>query len=237
MRIHIGTSGWVYPHWRGVFYPDTLPEPAWLAHYARYLASVEVNRSFYRLPTAEQFAAWRQATPPGFVFAVKASRYITHLKKLMAPETTLPPLLAAVAGLEEKLGPLLFQLPPRWRPDPGRLQVFLEALPAGVRAAFELRDARWHSDAVLNLLEAHGAAFCVYELAGFVSPRAVTADFAYLRLHGPGAAYGGRYGRWALAAWADWLRSQKVAAAYVYFDNDEAGYAVQDALDLEAMLA
>jgi uncharacterized protein YecE (DUF72 family) len=237
MRIHIGTSGWVYPHWRGVFYPESLPEPDWLAHYAHHLSSVEVNRSFYRLPSAAQFAAWRQETPAGFVFAVKASRYITHMKKLSAPEATLPPLLAAVAALEEKLGPLLFQLPPRWRADTGRLQAFLEALPSGVRAAFEFRDPGWHSDAVLDLLARHHAAFCIFELAGFESPRTVTADFVYLRLHGPGAAYCGRYGQGALAGWADWLCRQEVAAAYVYFDNDQAAHAVQDALELKAMLA
>lgn len=237
MRIHIGTSGWVYPHWRGLFYPVTLPEAHWLAYYARHLSSVEVNRSFYRLPTAAQFAAWRQATPAGFVFAVKASRYITHMKKLQTPDATLPPLLAAVAGLEAKLGPLLFQLPPRWRPDVGRLHAFLNALPDGVRAAFELRDPAWHSDAVLALLARYRAAFCIYDLGGFASPRAVTADFVYVRLHGPGAAYRGRYGRSALAGWADWLGRQTVAAAYVYFDNDEVAHAVQDALELEAMLA
>lgn len=236
MRIHIGTSGWVYPHWRGVFYPETLPEPDWLAHYARHLSSVEVNRSFYRLPERAVFAAWRCQTPEGFVFSVKASRYITHMKKLREPEATLPGLLAAVSGLGEKRGPLLFQLPPRWRPDAGRLRAFLAALPGGVRAAFELRDPAWHSDAILDLLAQHHAAFCIYDLAGFASPRAVTADFVYLRLHGPGAAYCGRYGHSALAGWADWLGRQTVSAAYVYFDNDQAGYAVQDALELKAML-
>lgn len=236
MRVFIGTSGWVYPHWRGPFYPAELDEGQWLGYYASRLPSVEVNRSFYRLPTRAQFAAWRAQTPEGFVFAVKASRFITHMKKLCEPEHTLPPLLEAVAGLGDKLGPLLFQLPPRWRPDPGRLAAFLAALPQGTRAAFELRDPRWHSDAVLDLLRRHNAAFCIYDLAGFASPRAITADFVYLRLHGPGAAYSGRYGHRALADWAQWLGAQTVTTAYVYFDNDEAGYAVQDALELQAML-
>lgn len=236
MRVLIGTSGWVYPHWRGPFYPAELDEAQWLGYYASHLPSVEVNRSFYRLPTRAQFTAWRAQTPEGFVFAVKASRFITHMKKLSEPEHTLPPLLEAVAGLGEKLGPLLFQLPPRWRPDPGRLAAFLAALPQGTRVAFELRDPRWHSDAVLDLLRRHNAAFCIYDLAGFASPRAITADFVYLRLHGPGAAYSGRYGHRALAGWAQWLGAQTVTTAYVYFDNDEAGYAVQDALELQAML-
>lgn len=236
MRVFIGTSGWAYSHWRGPFYPVELDEAQWLGYYASHLPSVEVNRSFYRLPARAQFAAWREQTPEGFVFAVKASRFITHMKKLSAPGHTLPPLLEAVAGLGDKLGPLLFQLPPRWRPDLDRLAAFLAALPQGMRTAFELRDPRWHRDAVLDLLSRHNAAFCVYELAGFASPRAITADFVYLRLHGPGAAYSGRYDRRALAGWAGWLGEQKVATAYVYFDNDEAGYAVQNALELRAML-
>lgn len=236
MRVLIGTSGWVYPHWRGPFYPAELDEAQWLGYYASRLPSVEVNRSFYRLCTRAQFTAWRAQTPEGFVFAVKASRFITHMKKLCEPEHTLPPLLEAIAGLGDKLGPLLFQLPPRWRPDPGRLAAFLAALPQGTRVAFELRDPRWHSDAILDLLRRHNAAFCIYDLAGFASPRAITADFIYLRLHGPGAAYSGRYGHRALADWAQWLGAQTVTTAYVYFDNDEAGYAVQDALELQAML-
>jgi uncharacterized protein YecE (DUF72 family) len=237
MQTHIGTSGWSYPHWRGRFYPAGLSVPDWLGFYARHFATVEVNASFYRLPSRETFAAWRQATPQGFMFSVKASRFITHMKKLKEPEQTLPPLMEAVAGLGDKAGPLLFQLPPRWRPDIGRLSAFLDALPAGRRAAFELRDPAWHSDAVLDLLASHGAAFCVYDLAGFHSPRRVTADFAYVRLHGPGAAYCGRYGPAALRDWAAWLAAQPVDEAYVYFDNDQDAHAVADALMLKDMLA
>ncbi|NWG87922.1 MAG: DUF72 domain-containing protein [Hydrogenophilaceae bacterium] len=237
MQVHIGTSGWVYPHWRGRFYPEGLPEPEWLGFYADHLASVEINRSFYRLPTQETFAAWREATPDGFVFSVKASRFITHMKKLKEPELTLPPLLQAMAGLGGKQGPLLFQLPPNWRLNPGRLRAFLQALPRDIRVAFELRDPSWHSEAVYDLLAEFNAAFCIYELAGFQSPRVITADFAYVRLHGPGAAYCGRYGAKALQAWADWLERQKLTAAHVYFDNDEAAYAVRDALALAELLA
>lgn len=236
MKLHIGTSGWVYPHWRGPFYPTDLPESAWLAFYARHLASVEIDSSFYRLPTRASIEHWRDATPKGFRFSVKASRFITHMKKLKDAEQTLPPLLDAVAGLGDKLGPLLFQLPPRWRANPARLCEFLQALPKGLRVAFELRDASWHKLSVLDLLAEFNAAFCIYDLAGFQSPRQITADFAYIRLHGPGAAYSGRYGRKALAEWADWLARQRLKAAYVYFDNDEAGHAVRDALDLQVLL-
>ena len=236
MRIHVGTSGWCYPHWQGPFYPADLPEPEWLPFYARHLPSVEVNSSFYRLPTAENFAAWRDQTPANFLFAVKASRYITHMKKLKDPAQGLAPLLAAMQGLGDKMGPLLLQLPPRWHVNAERLRAFLQAMPKGVQTAFELRDPTWHSQEILDLLAAFNAAFCVYEIGGFASPRRVTADFVYLRLHGPDAPYCGRYGTAALRDWAAWIRRQKVAAAYIYFDNDQAGYAVQDALALQGML-
>lgn len=237
MELHIGTSGWVYPHWRGAFYPLGLPEAEWLAFYSRAFSTVEVNRSFYRLPGRDNFAAWRRQTPEGFVFSVKACRFITHMKKLSAPEATLAPLLEAAAALGEKGGPLLFQLPPRWRVNPARLEAFLAALPGGRPVAFELRDPSWHIPPVLDLLAAHQAAFCIYDLGGFHSPRAVTAGFVYLRLHGPGAPYCGEYGMAALEDWARWLQAQPLRAAYVYFDNDEAAFAVRDALALRSLLA
>lgn len=236
MKVHIGTSGWVYPHWRGLFYPNGLPEPEWLAFYAQGFGSVEINSSFYRLPVQESFVRWRAAVPDNFIFSVKASRFITHMKKLKTPALTLPPLLDAVAGLGEKLGPLLFQLPPNWRVNPDRLREFLRGLPRDVRAAFEFRDTSWHTEKVYDLLAEFNAAFCIYDLAGFQSPRQLTADFTYLRLHGPGAAYSGRYGAKALGEWAAWLARQRVNAAYVYFDNDAAAYAVRDAAELQAML-
>jgi len=237
VRTHIGTSGWVYPHWRGAFYPPDMPEAEWLAFYSAQLRSVEINRSFYRLPTRESFVAWREATPRDFVFAVKASRYITHMKKLKEPERTLSPLLDAASGLGDKLGPLLFQLPPSWHADMPRLRDFLQMLPRTVRAAFELRDPSWHRADVFDLLAEFNAAFCVYELGGFQSPRVLTADFAYVRLHGPGAPYCGRYGTAALHDWAQWLGAARVKAAYVYFDNDEAAYAVRDAIELQTLFA
>jgi len=236
VRVHIGTSGWVYAHWRRLFYPDEMPESEWLAFYARHFGSVEINRSFYRLPTRENFAAWRNGTPNDFVFAVKASRYITHMKKLKEPEQTLPPLLEAVVGLGEKLGPMLFQLPPSWHVNAARLRAFLQALPRGLKVTFELRDPSWHTQEILDLLAEFNAAFCVYDIGGFASPRVTTADFAYLRLHGPGEAYCGLYGTVALGNWAAWLGRQNVQEAYVYFDNDQAAYAARDALELRAML-
>lgn len=237
MQIHIGTSGWVYPHWRGLFYPEKLAESDWLKFYAGQLASVEINRSFYRLPTADNFACWKKATPDLFVFTVKASRYITHMKKLKDPELTLPPLLQAVEGLGDKLGPLLFQLPPRWHGNPERLRRFLQALPGVFRVAFELRDPSWHNDEVLAILTEFNAAFCIFDLGGKTSPVPTTADFVYLRLHGPDQAYCGCYTQAQLAGWSRWLKQQPVTAAYIYFDNDQSGYAVHNALTIQRLLA
>jgi len=234
----IGTSGWHYKHWAGPFYPSDLRPDAYLGHYARHLATVEINSTFYRLPKAETLAAWRDATPEGFVFACKASRYITHMKKLRDPKESSRRFFAAIETLEEKLGPILFQLPPRWRLNLDRLSAFLKALPAGPRAAFEFRDESWFEPAVYELLARHKAAFCIYELAGNLSPIEVTADFVYLRLHGPGAAYRGSYDNDTLADWAARLLTWRKAGldAFVYFDNDEKGHAVRDARRLSTMV-
>lgn len=230
---HIGTSGWHYPHWVGPFYPQGMRPDRYLGFYAERFRTVEINASFYRLPARANFAAWRAGAGAGFVFALKASRYTTHLKKLKDPQASLARLFDAAAGLEDALGPVLFQLPPRWRVNLARLESFLAALPAGVRAAFEFRDPSWFSDAVYDALAAHGAAFCIYDLAGRTSPLAVTAGFVYVRLHGPGGAYRGRYGRRGLAPWAERIGEwRERGEVFCYFDNDEAGHAPRDAATL-----
>ncbi len=234
--VRIGTSGWVYPHWKGPFYPEDLPEAQWLAHYCRYFPSVEVNNSFYQLPSQRALEQWRKTAPAGFVFAAKASRYLTHMKKLKDPEAELETYLERMEILGRKLGPILFQLPPRWHCNPERLARLLRLLPRRHRYAFEFRDRSWINGEVLALLEEHGAAFCIYQLAGYRSPLHVTAPFVYVRLHGPGGAYAGRYHGNALAAWARRIRqwAGEGRDVYCYFDNDEAGYAVMNARDLQA---
>ena len=181
---------------------------------------------------------WRESVPPGFIFAVKGSRYITHMKKLQDPEKTLTLLMERVPLLGDRLGPILFQLPPHWGFDGERLRHFLEALPRGYRFALEFRDPSWINDAASRLLQKHGAALCMYDFAGRASPREVTGDFVYIRLHGPGGAYQGSYSREALAGWAEdiaaWAAEGK--EVYCYFDNDEAGYAARNALELKDML-
>jgi uncharacterized protein YecE (DUF72 family) len=236
--VRVGTSGWHYGHWRGPFYPPDLSPRRFLAYYARRFPTVEINNSFYRLPSEPALAAWRATAPPGFLFAVKASRLITHLKKLRDPERSLAPFWERLALLRETLGPILFQLPPRWHFDAPRLAAFLAALPPGPRYALELRDRTWINDRTLELLAARGAAFCIYELDGYLSPLEVTADFVYLRLHGPRGPYQGRYDRHTLAAWAEALAawSRQGREVFCYFDNDEAGYAAHNALALQDML-
>jgi uncharacterized protein YecE (DUF72 family) len=236
--VHIGTSGWHYKHWIGPFYPRDISPEGFLAYYASRFHTVEINNSFYRLPETKTFKQWRDTVPPGFIFSVKASRFITHMKKLKDPEQSLATFIERITGLEDKLGPILFQLPPNWNRDLGRLKSFLLVLPAGYQYAFEFRDPSWFHAEVYDTLAEHGAAFCIYELAGLQPPRNLTADFVYLRLHGPGDAYCGCYGTEALTEWADtfpfWTKEGK--EVYCYFDNDEMGYAAQNAAELQELV-
>jgi uncharacterized protein YecE (DUF72 family) len=235
---HIGTSGWHYDHWEGPFYPSGLPDEDFLEYYAGCFGTAEINNSFYRLPEKETLLRWRDAVPEDFVFSVKASRYLTHMKKLKDPEEPLYRLLDRVSALEDKLGPILFQLPPRWGSNPERLESFLEMLPGDQRYAFEFRDPGWFDDENYELLRSHGTSFCVYDLDGKTSPKEITADFAYVRLHGPDGPYRGRYGAQRLAGRAGTFSAwrKKGLEVYCYFANDEAGYASQDALRLRQMI-
>jgi uncharacterized protein YecE (DUF72 family) len=237
--IRIGTSGYHYKHWRGPFYPAKLPASKMLDFYCKYFDSLELNNSFYRLPTDSAFDGWRNGTPRNFVFAVKASRFLTHNKKLKDPENALHNLLPRAARLGEKLGPILFQLPPKWKVNIERLEQLLEILPRSYRYAFEFRELTWIKPEVNELLARFNAAFCIYELAGYHSPLTITADFAYVRLHGPGAAkYQGSYEDRTLAEWNDRIAgwAEKLTSIYVYFDNDQVGYAVRNAMTLKKMV-
>jgi uncharacterized protein YecE (DUF72 family) len=202
---YIGTSGWHYDHWKGPFYPSSLRKEAFLEYYAGSFGTAEVNNSFYRLPERETLLRWRNAVPESFVFSVKASRYLTHMKKLKDAKEPLERLFDRVSVLEDKLGPVLFQLPPRWRSNPERLEGLLEALPEGRRYAFEFRDRSWFDEKNYELLRSHGSAYwsayCVYDLNGKTSPKETTADFAYVRLHGPDGPYWGRYGAACRVGW------------------------------------
>jgi uncharacterized protein YecE (DUF72 family) len=207
--------------------------------YARLFDTVEINNTFYRLPAPDYLRSWSDTAPLDFCFAIKASRYLTHMKKLKDPKAGLARFLPLADLLGTKLGPMLFQLPPHWDPDLERLAAFLAALPASHRYAFELRDPSWHTAATYRLLARHNASLCIYELAGFQSPVELTADFVYVRLHGPAGKYQGSYDHKSLAAWAERLRTwqREGRASYVYFDNDEAGFAPRNARELCRLLA
>ncbi|HEY3972558.1 MAG TPA: DUF72 domain-containing protein [Candidatus Sulfotelmatobacter sp.] len=238
-EIRIGTSGFHYKHWKGPFYPQTLRESAMLEFYTRHFDTVELNNSFYRLPTAAAFEAWREATPENFLFAVKASRFITHNKKLKDPENALDNLLPRAAHLGHKLGPILFQLPPKWRINPERLQNLLAILPTDLRYAFEFREASWITEEIFSTLGKFNAALCIYQLAGYQSPLAITADFTYVRLHGPESGkYQGSYSEQQLSQWARQIEAwaKELRAVYFYFDNDQAGFAAANAMRLREMV-
>jgi len=237
--VRIGTSGWHYKHWRGPFYPEKLAASKMLEYYAQHFDTVEVNNSFYRLPPENSLDNWRESTPRAFCFVMKGSRFLTHMKKLKDPEAGIEKFFERADRLGKKLGPVVFQLPPNWGVDAERLEIFLRALPRGHRYAFELRDPSWHTEEIYRLLRRYKAAFCIFEIAGFRSGFEITADFTYVRLHGPEGAYQGSYSNAILKQWADrideWRR--KLRAIYVYFDNDQAGYAPQNALALKKLLA
>lgn len=233
--IHVGCSGWIYPHWRGLFYPATLPEAQWFTHYAQNFATVEINNSFYRLPSAAVVAHWCAQAPAGFLYAVKANRYITHMKKLKEPADALHLFLERVAALGEHLGPLLYQLPPNWRCDVERLRAFLSLLPPEPAHVFEFRDASWLCDKVFGLLDDCGAALCVHDMAGIDVPRIATGRVAYVRFHGTRPGYAGGYSAATLRTWARWLCQQRDAgrSAFAYFNNDAQARAVVDAQALQ----
>ncbi len=232
--LRIGTSGWHYRHWVGTFYPQRWPASKMLAWYMERFDTVELNNSFYRLPTESALASWHDNTPANFQFAIKGSRFLTHMKKLKEPEEGIRRFFERADILAEKLGPVLFQLPPHWETNAGRLDEFLRALPPGHRYTFEFRHESWNNDEVLDVLRKHRAAYCIYHLAGYQSPLTVTTDLVYIRLHGPGGKYQGLYSENALDLWAarikDWQASG--CAVYVYFDNDDSGYAPMNALTL-----
>jgi uncharacterized protein YecE (DUF72 family) len=238
VKFHIGTSGWHYKHWLGgVFYPPGVRGAAMFQFYARHFDTVEINNSFYRLPTANTFDNWRESSPRNFLFAVKASRFITHMKKLKEPQSSSEKFFLVAERLEEKLGPILFQLPPRWKLNTERLASFIESLPPEHKYAFEFRDESWLVPEVYALLRKHHAAFCIHDFADMKIPNEVTAKFAYVRFHGPTSAkYWGEYSEGQLQAWADEMAQWPVSAVYAYFNNDPGGAAVRNAATLKTLV-
>lgn len=236
MPILVGTSGWQYRHWKGVLYPTEVPQRRWLEHYASLFATVENDGTFYRLPARETFADWRARIPADFVMAIKASRFLTHIKRLRDPAEPVERLMQAAAGLGDRLGPVLLQLPPNLAADPDRLDACLAEFAkyeAGgpVRVAVEPRHPSWWTEEIRQVLTGHEAALCWADRLGRpVTPLWRTAGWGYVRFHEGAAQPWPRYGTRALRSWLDRIEAAwpDQAPAYVYFNNDQCGAAVAD---------
>jgi len=234
--IRIGTSGWTYAHWKGIFYPDDRPRTKWLEYYAQEFDTVELNASFYRLPKEATFTNWFKRTPEGFLWAVKASRYITHIKRLTDVNEPLQRFYDRAARLGSKLGPLLFQLPPNLPYNARLAQAFLARLDPSFRHAVEVRHPSWLNSEFFRQLQDNNTAFCISDTAGrYPYWEEITADFVYIRLHGSRKLYASEYTPEELEFWAKkitgWGRE-----TFLYFDNDFEGYAVGDARRLKKIL-
>jgi len=238
-HIRIGCSGWVYRHWRDVYYPQDLPQKQWFGHYAAEFDTVEINASFYRVPRPETFDQWLAKAPPGFAFAVKVNRFITHMRKLLECSEPAQEFISLARRLGPSLGPLLYQLPPSLKRNDDRLEAFLAGLPPDLEHVVEFRSSDWYAEDVLNLLDRHGIGFVVHDLVGIVSPRWASGRTAYVRFHGTSGKYRGRYSDQQMAEWAEWLVEQRRAgrSSWAYFNNDIGGDALEDARALKQAVA
>jgi len=237
-QFRIGTSGWYYQHWLKRFYPADLPKTRWFEHYAQHFDTVEINNTFYHLPKLQTIQNWHRRAPDNFLYAVKANRYITHIKKLKDTADELQRFFDAIDLLKENLGPILYQLPPSLHKDLELLQSFLRMLPKHLPAVFEFRHKSWYDTDTAQLLEKHNAAFCIHDMPGKKSPRTVTSDIIYVRFHGSTGRYSGSYSDAELAEWADWLKahSPHTRTIYAYFNNDVGGHAIHNATQLKNLL-
>jgi uncharacterized protein YecE (DUF72 family) len=236
-RARIGCSGWQYRHWRGSFYPRDLVHRRWFDYYASQFDTVEINNTFYRLPEASAFVEWRKQAPAEFLYAAKASRFLTHMKKLKDPEQPLDRLFSRARLLGRALGPVLYQLPPRWNVNIERLETFVRSLPRRRRHVIEFRDPSWYTDEVFELLARHHVACCIHDMAGSATGRRAVGSFVYARFHGP-ARYSGRYDDGTLDDWAEWFADclREGRPVFAYFNNDAGGHAPHDAVRLRQRL-
>jgi uncharacterized protein YecE (DUF72 family) len=230
--LYVGTSGWQYRHWRGTFYPAKLAQARWLDYYTRRFQTVEVNNTFYNLPEASTFEAWRRRTPDDFVVTVKMSRYLTHLRRLHEPAEPVQRFMSRAEKLGPKLGPVLIQLPPNLEAEPDRLAQTLELMPEGARVAVEFRHQSWFSDRVLSILEEHRAALCLADSPRRRTPPARTAAFGFVRFHEGRASPRPCYGERALESWVERLGELygPDPDVFVYFNNDHRACAIRDAI-------
>ena len=245
-QLRIGCSGWNYKSWKGRFYPDDMPASRWLQYYLSVFDTVEVNNTFYRLPEAETFAGWREQTPASFVMAVKASRFLTHMKRLRDPQEPLERLFSRARELGPRLGPVLYQLPANFHIDLRRLTTFLRALPLRpvprsrhiLQHVMEFRHPSWYVDDTYELLEAYGVALCLHDKAGSEIAAPAIGPFTYIRFHGTNGYYHGSYDTSALTEWACRLTEQWRAGRdiYAYFNNDPEAIATRNARTLRSIV-
>jgi uncharacterized protein YecE (DUF72 family) len=236
--IRIGTSGWYYDHWRERFYPADLPKSKWFEYYAQHFDTVEINNTFYHLPKEQTLQRWHDIAPKDFLYAVKANRYITHIKKLNDAAESCELFLERVNLLKTRLGPILYQLPPSLHKNLDLLEAFIKLLPKRKTAVFEFRHQSWYGDDTFKLLDKSGVGFCIHDMLGKESPRIVTGNVIYVRFHGTAGRYAGNYPESQLQDWAKWLKSQakNVRAVYAYFNNDVQGHAINNAKQLKSLL-
>jgi uncharacterized protein YecE (DUF72 family) len=238
VKYHVGCSGWHYEHWRGLYYPEALSKSKWLSFYAQQFNTVELNNSFYHLPSEKAFTAWRESTPHNFTFAVKVSRFITHIKRLRNLGSAVETFLSRAGFLGEKLGPLLYQLPPTMKRNDDLLQNFLSSLPPKYQHVVEFRHESWIDDAVFDILGRYNVGLCVFDMPGFSCPPVATGDFAYVRFHGSQGLYSSCYSDQELSRWAQSIArlGQNLKACYIYFNNDAEAFAVENAITLRNLL-
>jgi len=237
-QCYVGTSGWHYEHWRDRFYPEGLSKGEWLKFYASHFNTVELNSSFYRLPSESAFAVWYNSSPANFTFAVKVSRFITHIKRLKDTEEAVNKFTNRARILGEKLGPLLYQLPPSMHRNDEVLDSFLSTLPREMKHVFEFRHQSWLEEEVFQILRKYNAGFCVFDTPSVSCPVVATADFAYVRFHGSTGLYFSCYSDEELADWTRKLTSlaSNLETIYIYFNNDAEAFAVRNAMTLRGYL-
>ena len=237
-QVRIGCSGWQYKHWRERFYPKGLPQTRWFGFYAEHFDTVEINNSFYMLPKPATFEKWRDQAPEGFCYAVKANRYLTQAKKLKECEEPIERMMSATRHLGDRLGPMLYQLPPRLALNLERLESFLQLVPKDVTNVFEFRHKSWYVPETWELLDRYGASFCVHDMPGSASERIAVGRAAYVRFHGGEGKYWGRYSDEGLLSWTDWIveQSRSGRPVWCYFNNDIDAHAIHDAQTLKSMV-
>jgi uncharacterized protein YecE (DUF72 family) len=236
--IRIGTSGWYYEHWKGLFYPADLPKSKWFEHYAQHFDTVEINNTFYHQPKEQSIQRWQKIAPDGFLYAVKANRYITHIKKLKDTSDSLQRFFEGINLLKRKLGPVLYQLPPSLHIDLDKLESFIKLLPKKKTSVFEFRHKSWYCDDTYKLLEKYGVGFCIHDMPDKESPQIVTSDVIYIRFHGTTGRYSGSYPKSQLQDWAKWIKdkSKNARSIYAYFNNDVNGHAIKNAKQLKELI-